>query len=293
MLSHAKPEHECALCQKKFNLKQSLLCHIQSVHGNNDRPYKCDGCDRAFKRAAHLKRHKVAHIMIRGKLVTCPICRTGFTRKLHLDRHLFVHYRDDALSRNRGDGSSHMHVPTKSSSLEVKCELCKPTRYFANTEDFKCHLAHHYNCGEFCCDICDKRFNTEKVLLQHLKCHINRPEKNFECESCKNRFKSAELLRTHVILSHDGHAACLFKCKLCQSAYSTNRQLIHHVKEAHNNVKELKFPCNFCDDSFSSECLLSDHLATHYKLMYFKCSVCKRQFSWIRLDLSYEGATLW
>ena len=188
MLSHTEPEHECALCDKKFKLKHNLLCHMQSLHGNNNRPHKCEECGRAFKIAAYLTSHKLTHL---AKRFTCPICDKSFTRKCHLNKHLFRHYRDDADCRNRNDESSHVRVPTKNSPLEVKCELCSPARHFSNTEDLKCHLGQHYDFGEICCDICKKRFTSKKLLRQHKKCHNNMPEKNVQCEFCKNCFKSA------------------------------------------------------------------------------------------------------
>ena len=274
MLSHAKPEHECALCHKKFKLKQSLLCHMQSLH-SNDRPYKCDDCDRAFKRDAHLRRHKLTHTGRGEKLFTCPICRTGFARKHHLDRHLFIHYRDDTHSRNKCDEISHLRVLTKMRSLDVECELCQPTQCFPNTEEFMCHLAHHYDFGEMCCDICKKHFASKKLLRQHLKCH----KETFECEICKHHFKSAKLLRRHMIVYHDSQTACLFKCKLCQESFATDSQLIQHVKQVHNDVEGPKFPCSYCDHIFCSESLLMSHLAVHKMRMSFKCSVCKRRLS--------------
>ena len=287
--------HKCDQCDQKFQLKRHLLDHMRGgLHGS--RPYKCDECGRAFKVPVHLKNHKLTH---RGeKLFTCPICCKGFITKRYLKDHLFLHFRDDTHSRNKGDVSSPVHVPAKDSALDVKCELCLPSWYFPNTEDFICHLAHHYDCGEFCCDICEKHFKTEMCLQQHLDCHSgNTPGNNFECEFCKIRLKSAALLREHVIVYHDCKTACIFKCRLCQSAFSTDRQRIRHISQVHKDVNELNFPCSFCDDIFASEFLLMTHLSAHNKRRSFTCPVCKRRLTrrniWIyHMMVQHKGERL-
>ena len=297
MVSHAQPKHKCALCVKSFGLRQNLLRHMQSVHGGyNDKRYKCVECDLDFKTAGHLKRHKLTQMT--KNLFTCPFCLKSIMGKCQLDEHLFRHHRDDDAQTEDDVNSPPMHVPTKNSPFPLKGEFCQPNRYFANTEDVKYRLAHHYDCGGMCCDICKKRFASKFLLQQHLKCHNGAPEDNFECELCKNRFRSAALLRRHIRVNHHVQTARIFKCKVCQSSFSTDDQRIKHIRQFHNHVKGLNFPCSFCHDMFTSEPLLIDHVLTvHNKQMSFTCLVCKRQFkrrnSWIfHMMMQHPGGKL-
>lgn len=71
------------MLKRKEHLDQHMRGH------SNERPYKCDVCQKAFKRNEHLTRHTVIHSG--NKDFLCSLCRKAFSRKDHLNKHLQTH----------------------------------------------------------------------------------------------------------------------------------------------------------------------------------------------------------
>ena len=72
---HGELELRCKMCDFKSIHGNSMLFHKNSVHGdtiNDVGEFKCDSCDKMFRRANGLRRHKLAkHQMIRFQCVQC------------------------------------------------------------------------------------------------------------------------------------------------------------------------------------------------------------------------------
>lgn len=75
---------------------------------DDNRPFNCTTCGKAFVRSWHLSRHKICH-QTPSKDLQCPLCDEQFTRADNLKRHLLKHREeatetinfdiDDELSR--------------------------------------------------------------------------------------------------------------------------------------------------------------------------------------------------
>lgn len=72
------------MLKRKEHLDQHMRGH------SNERPYKCDVCQKAFKRNEHLTRHTVIHSG--NKDFPCTMCQKAFSRKDHLNKHLQTHF---------------------------------------------------------------------------------------------------------------------------------------------------------------------------------------------------------
>lgn len=58
----------------------------------NDRPFSCDVCQKAFKCRSHLKAHMVTHTKERP--YQCAVCFKSFGLKWNLRTHMITHQRD-------------------------------------------------------------------------------------------------------------------------------------------------------------------------------------------------------
>ncbi|TIB71320.1 hypothetical protein E3Q24_02398 [Wallemia mellicola] len=67
----------------------SLLNEIDNINLSEKRAFKCDICDKAFKRDEHLRRHKRSHTKERPYV--CEICHKSFTRSDNLAVHFRTH----------------------------------------------------------------------------------------------------------------------------------------------------------------------------------------------------------
>lgn len=79
-----KKEIICDQCGKAFYNITTLKDHIAYVH-SQERHFKCNECDKAFKRNSELVRHKTSHSDLRPHV--CETCGVSYKRSTHLRRH--------------------------------------------------------------------------------------------------------------------------------------------------------------------------------------------------------------
>ena len=108
---HLNITQNCSIYHKAFKSKQNLYQHMKTH--NDDKPFKCNNCNKEFRRKEELKKHvysckKVVpnmqeennKVLEPGKRLreegiklvnSCLICHKGFTRKDALIRHSQLH----------------------------------------------------------------------------------------------------------------------------------------------------------------------------------------------------------
>ena len=84
---HQTKPYQCHYCPKQFNKQYNLTQHVR-IHTGNKLP--CALCDKTFNDKSSLIKHKNA-VHLKMKAHKCSICSKHFSRKGHLTEHMAVH----------------------------------------------------------------------------------------------------------------------------------------------------------------------------------------------------------
>ncbi|CAI9739551.1 finger 577-like [Octopus vulgaris] len=155
--SEEKP-HKCDFCGKGYCRKDHLDRH--KITHSGAKPHECNFCDKKFYRKDHLDKHRRTHLG--GKLYSCEYCGRTFSLKLNLDQHKLIH-TNNAQGGSRSKSTTNCNDP---SSSYCKCNLCG--KYFTDKTNFERHKTTSKP-QMFQCMFCDKAFEIECFLNQHLQ----------------------------------------------------------------------------------------------------------------------------
>ncbi|XP_056677334.1 hypermethylated in cancer 2 protein [Monodelphis domestica] len=114
---------------------------------NEQRPFKCSGCDKSYKDPATLRQHEKTHWLTRP--FPCSICGKMFTQRGTMTRHM----------------RSHLGLKP------FACDECgmRFTRQYRLTE----HMRVHSGEKPYECHLCGGKFTQQRNLISHLRMHTS------------------------------------------------------------------------------------------------------------------------
>ena len=128
------------------------------------------------------------------------------------------------------------------------------------------------------CDTCMNRFSRKDHLAKHVSA-VHLKIRPFECGTCGQKFSQKHHLRAHMLARHedDKTAAKAFACQQCSKRFTRNDHLERHIESVHEKRKQ--FDCAVCSHQFARKHHLSKHiLAVHAKVKPYGCHLCDQSF---------------
>lgn len=157
-------------------------------------------------------------------------------------------------------------------------------------------LKHQNKVKEFECDICQKRFSRNDLLIRHKIAHamkmgddkfqfdhyqmeegdqgnplvIKTEEFMFSCAECDVIFIHKVDLDNHIAQEHEKREAYL-SCDVCSKKFSKMSHLNRHQK-IHSMAKAFK--CRLCNKGFTRQEQLTHHMNVHTGIKPHTCDIC-------------------
>lgn len=248
---------KCDFCEKCFRLKSLLNKHL--ILHSDLRPYSCSECGRAFKMRNNLTKHMVMHLD--DKPFSCQHCGKTFKRSSELSKHDRTVHQGKKYRVNK----------------RFQCNSCpKAFTYQQALED---HQYVHTGIKNYQCGICGTTLYSNYNLIKHMNAHLDKQAQpglskkgSFQCHICGAAFSYSQSHRLHLRTIH-GDAKP--KCPICGKVVSSRKFLESHIN---THTGEKPFCCEFCGRSFTSKSYLEVHVRGHTGEMPFKCTVCSKGF---------------
>lgn len=192
------------------------------------------------------------------------VCTHKAKTGLLLHRHFVETHVDDVSERDQVN-------------LEVekyKCDMC--CLKWTNFSNFKKHMNAVHNIRPLKCHFCEQRFNDRLGLKTHVQAkHI--PGKNYSCDVCLKKFKTARFLYHHRRQIHELGESRVAKCDTCGFVSKGMANLKKHIKTVHD-TESIRHQCSYCPSMFKSKFNLTCHERTHSGESPYSCHFCNAKF---------------
>ncbi|XP_071855823.1 uncharacterized protein [Bombus fervidus] len=283
--------------------QDSNSVNVSAISDPSDKKNVCDMCGKIFSNSANLKRHiRNIHNVIRGNII-CAHCRRTFKSKESHDRHLATDHPKIAKSIHqcskcrktfffRANLNLHFETAHAQELGGHGCDICG--KVFMEESSLKIHRSWH-NRANSRLSLRFMKKDVQKPLTQTKqeeffnssmtrpararKSYPNlppaKPNGNFQCQVCSDKFNDVTELRTHLWDVHcarnkaeKSFSGDEFQCELCTNVFPDKETLDmhtqwHKAQPILDDVKKSDHVCDICGKLYSSKKILARHKKLH------------------------------
>ncbi|XP_061516816.1 zinc finger protein OZF-like [Anopheles gambiae] len=231
------PPYKCCGCKAVFVTVDQLHQH-STVHARNaeefdeDKPYQCDVCYRAFVSKLRVREHQMGRWFERYQ---CAVCGMMFGRLNQCNAHERNHTarkvncvacgKEFNNSKNLYRHEQIVHVDPNSRKKYI-CNVCGAK--VLSSSYLKVHMRLHSKENPYSCNLCGARFKVARYLKWHLRKH----KELYPCKQCGLSFQSYSLLQDHMKTHFVGRK---YSCSFCPKFFCQKPGLINHLNKVHKS----------------------------------------------------------
>uniref|UniRef100_A0A8C6UI67 Zinc finger protein 280D n=1 Tax=Neogobius melanostomus TaxID=47308 RepID=A0A8C6UI67_9GOBI len=157
-----------------------------------------------------------------------------------------------------------------------KCQSC--LKVLKNNIRFMNHMKHHLELEKQNSESFESHTTCQHCYRQYLtpfqlQCHIESAHTN--CKICELAFETEQVLLDHMKNNHKP-GEMPYVCQVCNFRSSFFSDVEAHFRNAHENAKDIL--CPFCLKVFKSGHIYMQHYMRHQKKGIFRCGKCRLNF---------------
>lgn len=168
----------CHFCSVTYDTNRELRLHV--IRHTDPRPFKCHHCTEDFKGKAGLETHLIRSHFPHEAKYTCNICSPP---------QLF-----SSVKPYKG----HMNIVHLNTREREPCPVCGVSIRKSGLEVHvrRQHTEHDLK-EKFACPTCSKLFVSQNNLKVHARTHLPEYQREFKCRFCERRFNSNRVCIEH------------------------------------------------------------------------------------------------
>ncbi|KAK0136862.1 Zinc finger protein 280D [Merluccius polli] len=235
---------KCPKCKEKFP-QDTLRSHTMSCHAN----------------------------LVESVLPSTP------NKTLPTNKHILL---VNEFYYGRVEGNWQMQRPEHKTNTTFKCQSC--LKVLKNNIRFMNHMKHHLELEKQCSESWESHTTCQHCYRQYLtpfqlQCHVERAHSllasSTNCKICELAFETEQVLLEHMKDTHKP-GEMPYMCQVCNFRSSFFMEVEAHFKVAHNNTKDLL--CPFCLKVLRSGHSYMQHYMKHQKKGIHRCGKCRLNF---------------
>ncbi|OQR67151.1 zinc finger protein-like [Tropilaelaps mercedesae] len=262
-------EHSCGVCGQKYQSEKHRDWHVVTKHRDTLSPQElerlgmeeiqCTLCDFRSYSSKGMQVHRQKEHIENEKSFRCPACGVGNDTLAGIQTHI-----------------GERHGPQDRWWV---CQFCNRTFSRDNREAIDTHVEHHTRGDGVLCGHCNKMFENEPFMLDHVNRNHDKNPLLYICDICDQGTESYKELLKHM-LKHNPFKTSLYRLQRQHIEKRNMEEGLVHRRERRMQTDTV-FGCEICGRQFDLEATLMSHRIVFHNdpgKEFYRCSMCSKAF---------------